>query len=132
MSLPSGRSFLGIKLSGRSSSQIAEAIHQRLPSALDLPARGEYTRPMRPRRPYHPYLMLAPTALLLSAFLLYPLLLAFKNSLYSWDLLTEPTYVGLRNYQVLAESGELLGTVARTLGYSAIVVSLSVSLGLGL
>jgi len=76
--------------------------------------------------------MLAPTALLLSAFFLYPLLLCFKNSLYSWDLLTEPTYVGLRNYQVLAESGELLGAAARTLGYSAIVVSLSVSLGLGL
>lgn len=76
--------------------------------------------------------MLAPTALLLSVFFLYPLLLAFKNSLYSWDLLTPPTYVGLRNYEVLAASGELLGAAGRTLLYSAIVVSLSVSFGLGL
>jgi ABC-type sugar transport system permease subunit len=87
---------------------------------------------MRPRRPYHPYLMLAPTALLLSVFFLYPLLLAFKNSFYSWDLLTPPTYVGLRNYEVLASHGDLAGTIGRTLGYSAIVVSLSVSFGLTL
>lgn len=87
---------------------------------------------MRPRRPHHPYLMLAPTALLLSVFFLYPLLLAFKNSLYSWDLLTPPTYVGLRNYEILASNGDLAGIVQRTLGYSAIVVSLSVSLGLAL
>jgi ABC-type sugar transport system permease subunit len=87
---------------------------------------------MRPRRPYHPYLMLAPTGLLLSVFFLYPLLLAFKNSLYSWDLLTPPTYVGLRNYEVLASNGDLAGTIGRTLGYSAIVVSLSMSVGLAL
>jgi ABC-type sugar transport system permease subunit len=76
--------------------------------------------------------MLAPTALLLSVFFLYPLLLAFKNSFYSWDLLTPPTYVGLRNYEVLASHGDLAGTIGRTLGYSAIVVSLSVSFGLTL
>lgn len=76
--------------------------------------------------------MLAPTALLLSVFFLYPLLLAFKNSLYSWDLLTPPTYVGLRNYEVLASSGDLAGTIGRTLGYSLIVVTLSVSFGLTL
>lgn len=76
--------------------------------------------------------MLAPTALLLSVFFLYPLLLAFKNSFYSWDMLTEPSFVGLHNYEVLAASGELLGAAGRTLAYSAVVVSLSVSLGLGL
>ena len=87
---------------------------------------------MRPRRPYHPYLMLAPTALLLSVFFLYPLLLAFKNSFYSWDLLTAPAYVGLKNYEILASNGELTGTIGRTLGYSVTVVSLSVSFGLAL
>jgi len=87
---------------------------------------------MRPRRPYHPYLMLAPTAGLLALFFLYPLLLAFKNSLYAWDMLTPPTYVGLHNYAALARSGELLGAVTRTLTYSVLVVGLSVSVGLAL
>jgi sn-glycerol 3-phosphate transport system permease protein len=87
---------------------------------------------MKPRSALHPFWMLAPTALLLSLFFLYPLVVAAKNSLYSWDLLTPPTWVGLRNYRVLGESGELLGVLGRTLGYSAVVVSLSVSLGLAL
>src|SRR5262245_32670425 len=87
---------------------------------------------MKPRSPIHPYLMLAPTAIFLSLFFLYPLLLALKTSLYSWDLLTPPQYVGLHNYETLLGSGELAGTVGRTLPYSVVVVSLSVTLGLAL
>ena len=87
---------------------------------------------MKPRHPLHPYLMLAPTALVLGLFFLYPLVLAFKNSFYKWDLLTPPEYVGLHNYRTLVESGELAGTVGRTLAYSATVVLFSVGLGLAL
>jgi sn-glycerol 3-phosphate transport system permease protein len=76
--------------------------------------------------------MLLPTAIVLGLFFLYPLALALKNSFYSWDLLTEPTYVGLRNYSSIAASGELSGTVLRTLVYSVVVVALSVTLGLAL
>ena len=85
---------------------------------------------MKPRHPLHPYLMLAPTALVLGLFFLYPLALAFKLSFYRWDLLTPPEYVGLGNYTALVAGGELAGTAARTLGYSVVVVSLSVSFGL--
>jgi sn-glycerol 3-phosphate transport system permease protein len=87
---------------------------------------------MKPRHPLHPYLMLAPTALAFGLFFLYPLALAVKLSFYRWDLLTPPAYVGLRNYASLFRSGELVGTVSRTLGYSVVVVSLSVTLGLAL
>ena len=87
---------------------------------------------MKPRHPLHPYLMLAPTALVLGLFFLYPLALALKLSFYQWDLLTPPRWVGLRNYATLFASGELAGTAARTLGYSLVVVSLSVTLGLSL
>lgn len=87
---------------------------------------------MKPRHPLLPYLLLLPTAAFLTVFFLVPLLLAVKNSFYTWDLLTPPRYVGLRNYEVLAESGELLGTLLRTLGYSAVVVTCSGALGLGL
>ncbi|WP_437724568.1 carbohydrate ABC transporter permease [Sorangium sp. So ce861] len=87
---------------------------------------------MKPKHPLSPYLLLLPTAAFLAVFFLVPLLLAAKNSFYAWDLLTPPRYVGLRNYEVLAESGELAGTLLRTLGYSAVVVALSGSLGLAL
>ncbi len=87
---------------------------------------------MKPRHPSSPYLLLLPTAAFLAVFFLVPLLLAARNSFYAWDLLTPPRYVGLRNYEVLAGSGELMGTLLRTLGYSAVVVTLSGSLGLAL
>jgi ABC-type sugar transport system permease subunit len=90
---------------------------------------------MRPSRPLHPLLLLLPTAAFLVVFFLIPLLLAAKNSLYSWDLLTPPRYVGLHNYAALARGGlgsDLVATPLRTLSYSAIVVALSGSLGLGL
>lgn len=87
---------------------------------------------MKPKHPLSPYLLLLPTAAFLAVFFLVPLLLAARNSFYAWDMLTPPRYVGLRNYEVLAESGELTGTLLRTLGYSAVVVTLSGSLGLAL
>lgn len=87
---------------------------------------------MKPRRPFDPYLMIAPTAIVLGLFFLYPLALAFKTSFYAWDLLTPPTFVGARNYASLAAGGELAGTVGRTLVYSVVVVALSVTLGLAL
>jgi sn-glycerol 3-phosphate transport system permease protein len=76
--------------------------------------------------------MLAPTTLLLGLFFLYPLALSAKQSLYAWDLLTPPRYVGLHNYASILRTGELAGTVLRTLAYSAVVVGLSVALGLAL
>jgi sn-glycerol 3-phosphate transport system permease protein len=76
--------------------------------------------------------MLAPTALVLGLFFVVPLLLAAYRSFFRWDLLTEPRPVGLRNYEVLLEQGTLGATALRTLGFGAIVVVLSVSLGLGL
>jgi ABC-type sugar transport system permease subunit len=87
---------------------------------------------MRPRRPLDPYWMLAPTALLLALFFFYPLLFAAHKSLYDWDLLTAPRYVGLGNYRALIESGELLGAFTTTLSLSVVVVIGSMSLGLGL
>ncbi|AKT36990.1 carbohydrate ABC transporter permease [Chondromyces crocatus] len=87
---------------------------------------------MRPRHPWVPYLLLLPTAVFLGVFFLLPLGMAAKDSLYTWDLLTPPVWVGFENYRALVASGELWGTFSRTLGYSAVVVSLSGALGLGL
>ncbi len=70
-------------------------------------ARRVALEPMKPRRALHPYLMLAPTALVLGLFFLYPLALAVQHSFYAWDLLTPPVYVGARNYRSLVAGGEL-------------------------
>jgi sn-glycerol 3-phosphate transport system permease protein len=76
--------------------------------------------------------MLAPTLALLILFFLVPIGVAVYQSFFSWDLLTPPHFVGTANYAALAARGELLRIAARTMGYSAIVVVGTVSLGLAL
>jgi sn-glycerol 3-phosphate transport system permease protein len=87
---------------------------------------------MRPRQPYHPYLFLAPSLLLLFLFFLYPLGRAIYQSFFAWDLLTPPRFVGTAGYEALYASGDLVGVAGRTLAYSAVVVAGSLSLGLAL
>lgn len=87
---------------------------------------------MRPRARWHPWAMLAPTLALLVVFFLVPIAVAAYESVFSWDLLTPPRYVGSANYAALAAHGELLKVALRTLSYSAIVVLGTMSLGLGL
>jgi ABC-type sugar transport system permease subunit len=76
--------------------------------------------------------MLLPTAAVLVLFVFYPVIVAIKTSFVSWDLLTPPKPVGFANYTALVESGELGHVALRTVLFSAIVVVLSVSLGLAL
>jgi ABC-type sugar transport system permease subunit len=87
---------------------------------------------VRPRAGWHPWAMLAPTLVLLVVFFLVPIGVAAYESLWSWDLLTPPRFVGAANYAALAAHGELLRIALRTLGYSAIVVVGTMTLGLGL
>ncbi|MBI4703630.1 MAG: sugar ABC transporter permease [Deltaproteobacteria bacterium] len=87
---------------------------------------------MKPARAWHPYALLAPTVLVLAVFFVFPLALAAYRSLFAWDLLTVPRFVGPANYRALIESGELVAILARTLAYSAAVVAVSASLGLAL
>jgi sn-glycerol 3-phosphate transport system permease protein len=87
---------------------------------------------MKPRSPIHPWLMLGPSLAAWSLFVFVPLGLAAYESLFAWDMLTEPVYVGGANYAALAESGELTRILGRTLGYSVLVVAGAMALGLGL
>lgn len=87
---------------------------------------------MKPRAPIHPWLMLGPSLAAWTLFVFVPLGLAAYESLFAWDMLTDPVYVGAANYAAVAESGELLRILGRTLGYSVLVVSGSMALGLGL
>jgi len=87
---------------------------------------------VRPRAPWHPWAMLGPTLALLVVFFLLPIGVAACASVFSWDMLTPPRYVGAANYAALAAHGQLLAIALRTLGYSAIVVAGTMTLGLGL
>ncbi len=87
---------------------------------------------MTPRSRWHPWAMLAPTLALLVVFFIVPIGVAAYESVFSWDLLTPPRYVGAANYRALAAHGELLHMALRTLAYSALVVTGTMSLGLAL
>jgi sn-glycerol 3-phosphate transport system permease protein len=85
-----------------------------------------------PRARWHPWAMLVPTLGLLVVFFLVPIGVAAYESLFSWDLLTPPRFVGTSNYAALAAHGELLHVALRTIAYSAMVVAGTMSLGLAL
>jgi ABC-type sugar transport system permease subunit len=87
---------------------------------------------MTPRYRWHPWAMLAPTLVLLGVFFVVPIGVAAYQSLFAWDLLTPPVYVGSQNFHTLLAHGELFRVALRTLTYSAIVVSGTMSLGLAL
>jgi sn-glycerol 3-phosphate transport system permease protein len=87
---------------------------------------------VKPRRAWHPWLMLGPTLVLLAVFFIVPIGVAAYESLFSWDLLTPPRFVGAQNYRDLAMHGEVLAIALRTLGYSAIVVAGTMFFGLAL
>jgi ABC-type sugar transport system permease subunit len=87
---------------------------------------------VRPRAPWHPWAMLAPTLGLLVVFFLVPIGVAAYESLFSWDLLTPARFVGAANYRALAAHGELLRVALRTLAFSAMVVAGTMTSGLAL
>jgi ABC-type sugar transport system permease subunit len=74
--------------------------------------------------------MLGPSLAAWVLFVFVPLGLAAYQSLFSWDMLTEPSFVGAANYGAIAEDGELLRVLERTLGFSVLVVAGSMTLGL--
>ncbi len=76
--------------------------------------------------------MLGPSLAVWIVFVFVPLGVAAHQSLYAWDMLTPPEWVGGANYTALAESGELWRILGRTLGFSVLVVAGSMSLGLAL
>jgi ABC-type sugar transport system permease subunit len=87
---------------------------------------------MIPRSRAHPWWMLAPTLVLLAAFFIVPIGVAGFESLFAWDLLTAPRYVGAANYRAIVAHGWLLAIALRTLAYSVLVVSGTMASGLAL
>jgi putative chitobiose transport system permease protein len=53
------------------------------------------------RRSLTPYLFLAPALILIAVFLVYPIASVFYYSLLDYDIVTAPTFIGLKNYERL-------------------------------
>lgn len=81
-------------------------------------------------RPLVAWLLVAPSLLGVTAFLVLPVVLAFVVSLYSWDLVGTPRFIGLANYADVIGSGSLSGSLLVTLVFTLISVPVSLALGL--
>ncbi len=71
----------------------------------------------------HGYVFILPTLVFFSIFLIYPMLSAFRLSLFEWNLLTPQKYVGLKNFAAMVSDPRTINSYLRTLHFSAISVA---------
>jgi multiple sugar transport system permease protein len=102
---------------------------------------GGSTSPMRARARMSPrqrrdaflgYLLISPALLLFVCFILGPVIGAIVLSLFKYDLLTPPVYVGLGNYHRLAHDNVAWQSLLVTTEFTIASVVLHVVVGLGL
>ncbi|MDN5822486.1 MAG: sugar ABC transporter permease [Brachybacterium sp.] len=87
---------------------------------------------MNARRPLLGWLLIAPSLIGVTAFLILPVLLAFVVSLFRWDLLGTRDFIGLDNYASLLADGALINSLVVTALFTLISVPVSLALGLAL
>lgn len=87
---------------------------------------------MNARRPLIGWLLIAPSLIGVTAFLILPVVLALVISLFNWDLLGTRQFVGLDNYTSLLSSGALTNSLLVTAIFTLISVPVSLALGLAL
>lgn len=87
---------------------------------------------MNARRPLIGWLLIAPSLIGVTAFLILPVVLAFVISLFNWDLLGTRQFVGLDNYTTLISGGTLTNSLLVTAIFTLISVPVSLALGLAL
>lgn len=81
-------------------------------------------------RPLTAWLLVAPSLLGVTAFLILPVVLAFAVSLVQWDLVSAPTFVGLDNYTALLSTGALANSLLVTAIFTLISVPVTLAVGL--
>jgi ABC-type sugar transport system permease subunit len=70
----------------------------------------------------HGYVFILPTLIFFSIFLIYPMLSAFRLSLFEWNLLSPQKFVGLKNLAGMVRDPLVINSYLRTLHFSAISV----------
>lgn len=78
------------------------------------------------------YLFIAPYFILFFVFSLYPILYTLRMSFLSWDGISEPIWVGLKNYKRLLNDHIFLRSIGNTAWISAVAIVFQMVCGLGL
>lgn len=86
----------------------------------------------RRQRDLVPYVFIAPNVVLFTAFSFLPLVYAVFISFHDWGLISEPDFIGLRNYTRLLHDRLFWQSLGHTLTYAAGTVPTSMALGLAL
>ncbi len=71
----------------------------------------------------HGYVFILPTLVLFTVFLIYPMVSAFRLSLFDWNLLTPMKWVGLKNFATMVVDPRVVNSYLRTLHFSGISVA---------
>ena len=69
------------------------------------------------------YLFILPTLIFFSIFLIYPMISAFRLSLFEWNLLSPKVFVGLRNFATMVRDDRVVNSFWRTIHFSGISVA---------
>ncbi|GAA5050998.1 sugar ABC transporter permease [Thermocatellispora tengchongensis] len=84
----------------------------------------------RRRGDWYAHLFIAPSLFGVVAFLLLPVLIVFGLSLFDWELLSEPRFVGLDNYARLAADGQVWHSLWVTVLFVLLCIPLQTVLAL--
>lgn len=79
------------------------------------------------KRQAAPYLFIAPAFALMTLFMFYPLGYAFRLSLYEWDILGTPRFIGFRNFATIPQDFAFLTSVKVTTLFAIMTVPLLVA-----
>jgi multiple sugar transport system permease protein len=78
------------------------------------------------------YAMILPALLIVMLFTAGPIVASIGLSLYSWDVISPPSFIGLDNYTQLAGDQTVLHSFVVTFGLAVSIVVLEIAIGLGL
>lgn len=87
---------------------------------------------MKRREALSAYAFILPIVVGFVVFIVGPMLASFAISLFRWNLLTPPQYIGLANYQKLLADQRIVTVYLTTFRLALIVVACNMLLGLGL
>ena len=75
------------------------------------------------------YAFLAPAFLLLITFIAYPLVRSLYLSLFEWNGISKPVFIGLENFRTLTGDRSFLNALSNTLKFSVLTTSGTVAIG---
>ena len=87
---------------------------------------------MKRREMFTAYAFILPTLIGFVIFIVGPMLASFAISLFDWNMLTPPKFIGLDNYNALIADQRIATVYMTTFRLAFIIICCNMSLGLGL